>query len=72
MPSAHPVGPHEAVYAGERVSGDRESRRYRGDAPACRALAVGAIGDVDDVAVVVEAGFDEQVGIDGAAQLDGC
>ena len=34
-------------------------------------LAVGAVGDVDDVAVVVDAGFDEQVGTDGAAHLDG-
>ena len=34
-------------------------------------LAVRAVGDVDDVAVVVDAGFNKQVRVDGAAQLDG-
>jgi len=57
--------------ARQRVPLDGEARGDGILLPSRRELRIGAVGDVDDVAVVVDAGFDEQVGINGSAQLDG-
>ena len=61
----------EAADAGPYLAGDGVGGDYRRDVPARRQEAVGAGSDVDLVAVVVDACFNQQVGRDGAAQLDG-
>ena len=61
----------EAADARPDLAGDGIGRDNRSDGPAGRQEGVRAGGDDDLVAVIVDAGFQQEVRRDGAAQLDG-